>query len=84
MKWLPRAGFGRDIDHLSLDGLKISYDPRIRYSTIRLVVTPSLAQRLPVPGGFDNHGGGIFTLVADSLMDSRYLACVKYEGNAGE
>ncbi|KAF9031534.1 hypothetical protein BDZ89DRAFT_621350 [Hymenopellis radicata] len=84
IKWLPRAGFGstRHAEQLSLDVLKVSFDPKIRYSTIRCVVTSSLAQRLPVPGGFDNHDGGIFTLVADTLMDSRYLACVKYEGNS--
>ncbi|KAF9021118.1 hypothetical protein BDZ89DRAFT_1138208 [Hymenopellis radicata] len=76
LKWLQRAGFGA-----SLDSLTVSFDAKMHYSSCRMVVSPSLAKRLPVPGGFDNLGGSVIQLFPDMRKDGTYFGCLKDVGN---
>ena len=70
LKWLRRAGFGAvnpSADHETvhpLQQLRSSYDPRLGYSTFHFTITPALAERLPLPGGFYSCNA-IFCLIPD-------------------
>ncbi|KAF8996684.1 hypothetical protein BDZ89DRAFT_1171481 [Hymenopellis radicata] len=78
-KHLQRAGFA---DKMSLERLKVTFDPKMAYSTIRFVVTTSLAKRLPIPGGFDNLGGCLLVLHSDLTKDPNFFSCIKQEANS--
>ena len=58
-KLLKSAGYGfaetNPRGKLSLDDICLSYDPKVHYSTLELTIPPALAERLPIPGGIDNH-----------------------------
>ena len=57
--WLEKAGYGRlgprdrMLSALPLHELKISYDPKVRYSTMEFPVPPELYKRMDIP----NDGG---------------------------
>ncbi|KAF9021116.1 hypothetical protein BDZ89DRAFT_1019753 [Hymenopellis radicata] len=76
IKWLHRAD--GDQGKMSLDRLKVSFDPKMHYSTMRLTVTPSLAARLP-PGY--NPAGAVFLLVPNEPGDNKHFICFKTEAN---
>ena len=56
---LKNAGYGFAETYpkgkLSLEDIRISYDPKMYYSTLELTIPPALAKRLPIPGGIDSH-----------------------------
>lgn len=56
---LKNAGFGFAEKYprgkLSLDDIRLSYDPKMYYSTFELTIPPALAKSLPIPGGIDSH-----------------------------
>ena len=56
---LKNAGYGFAETYpkgkLSLEDIRLSYDPKMYYSTIELTIPPALAKRLPIPGGIDSH-----------------------------
>jgi hypothetical protein len=56
---LKNAGYGFAKTYpkgkLSLENIRLSYDPKMHYSTIELSIPPALAKRLPIPGGIDSH-----------------------------
>ncbi len=53
------------------------------YSTLCFAVSPGLAGRLPIPGGFESLGGAIIAVLCDLTKDTKTFACVKQEGNIG-
>lgn len=56
---LKNAGYGFAETYpkgkISLEDIRLSYDPKMYYSTLELTIPPALAKRLPIPGGFDSH-----------------------------
>jgi len=84
LKWLRRAGFGTtntNVDGVSLlKKLKLAYDPRIRYSTFQYTITPELAKRLPIPGGYDDTGA-LYACVPDGRVEPKSLYMVRFEGD---
>jgi hypothetical protein len=83
LKWLRRAGFGKANDGNGvhpLQRLKITYDPQIRYSTFQFTITPAVAGRLPIPGGYYN-SMGIYACVPDGRVDRKAIATTTYEGD---
>ncbi|KAF9031538.1 hypothetical protein BDZ89DRAFT_1063935 [Hymenopellis radicata] len=84
IKWIQRAGFGstHHPEGLSLARITDTFDGQMHYSTIRCVVSTSLAERLPIPGGFQNVGGCILSLTPDMHVQTRYFASMKLEGNS--
>lgn len=56
---LKNAGYGFADRYpkgkLSLEDIRISYDPKMYYSTMEVTIPPALAKRLPIPGGIDSH-----------------------------
>ncbi len=78
-KHLQRAGFA---DKMSLEQLRVTFDPKFAYSTVRFVITPSLAKRLPIPGGFDNLEGSLLVLLPDISKEPTFFSCVKQEANS--
>ncbi|KAF8891422.1 hypothetical protein CPB85DRAFT_1441025 [Mucidula mucida] len=78
IKILHRAGF---TDKESLSQLKVTFDPKMAYSTLCFAVSPGLAARLPIPGGFESLGGAIIAVLCDLTKDTKTFACVKQEGN---
>ncbi|KAK0466735.1 uncharacterized protein EV420DRAFT_1635777 [Desarmillaria tabescens] len=85
MKWLRREGYGQAETHpsrkLPLDELKITYDQKIVYSTLKLHVPPELGKRLPgLPASFDKCGL-IYVCLADPVLDCRGISLQRIEGN---
>ncbi|KAF8811474.1 hypothetical protein BYT27DRAFT_7208525 [Phlegmacium glaucopus] len=87
MKWLERAGYGYKIFYpkgtYPLDQLKITFDHRVHYSTLRYRVPVSMNSKLPVPGGFGNCGM-IYTCFGDCPSDGRVAALLRVDGNIVE
>ncbi|EGN96339.1 hypothetical protein SERLA73DRAFT_170728 [Serpula lacrymans var. lacrymans S7.3] len=83
VKMLKRAGYGyTDVypeGKVSLDDLRVQYDPKITYCTLELNVSPDLAKRLPIPGGFANHPG-IIAAISDARMDSKTMYSLGIDG----
>jgi hypothetical protein len=87
LKWLRRAGFGAvnpSADHDSetvhpLQQLRSSYDPKLGYSTFHFTVTPSLAERLSIPGGFYNCDA-IYCVVPDG-REKNAMYVMRFEGD---
>lgn len=88
IKWLRRAGFDSAISDdsfaLELDRLKLTFDPKMHYSTCRIDVSPSLAEKLPIPGGYANANGPLLQLFPDMSKDGSYFGCIKMEANSCE
>ncbi|KAF8806732.1 hypothetical protein BYT27DRAFT_7190377 [Phlegmacium glaucopus] len=84
MKWLERAGYGYQIFYpqgtYPLDQLRITFDHRMHYSTLRYRVPVSMNNKLPVPGGFGNCGI-IYTCNADYPSDGRAVGMARGDGN---
>ena len=88
LKWLRRANFGTAIPRSRSDGhdvhplqqLKTVYDPKIRYSTFQYTITPELAKRLPIPGGYYDQGA-IYNCIPDGRVESRSIYTLKDEGD---
>lgn len=77
LKWLRRAT-GQDVaSH------KVSYDPKMYYTSTYFTVPPDLAARLPIPGGWDNlPGGHIHVMSPDPSQGCHnHLAVAKVEHN---
>ncbi|KIY70453.1 hypothetical protein CYLTODRAFT_442013 [Cylindrobasidium torrendii FP15055 ss-10] len=74
LSWLPHAGF---LEPVKMD----TYDAKMRYTTFTFHVTPELAARLPVPGGFYREGGGFVTNHPDSRVDNKYIGILRNEGD---
>ena len=85
LKWLRRAGFGTvnpSADHDTvnpLQQLRSSYDPKLAYSTFHFTITPALADRLPVPGGFDSCNV-IYCLVPNGRALGNGIVVLRCEG----
>ena len=71
-----------DVVH-PLQQLKISYHPQIRYSTFQYTITPALAERLPIPGGYYNNDA-IFTCIPDGRVEPKSIYMLKNEANTGK
>ncbi|PBK68974.1 hypothetical protein ARMSODRAFT_1038412 [Armillaria solidipes] len=85
MKWLRREGYGQSDTYpsgkLPLNELKIAYDQKIVYSTVKLHVPPELGNRLPgLPAPFDECGL-IYACIADPVLDCRGITLQRIEGN---
>ncbi|KAK0188416.1 hypothetical protein F5146DRAFT_1055146 [Armillaria mellea] len=77
LKWLRREGYGfadsYKKDQLPLDDLKITYDQKLKYTTLQFRVAPEVARRLPgLPAPFDECGF-IYCLVTDPAKETRCL-----------
>ncbi|KAF8806733.1 hypothetical protein BYT27DRAFT_7256738 [Phlegmacium glaucopus] len=87
IKWLKRAGYGYTMVYpkgtYPLDQLRITFDHRMHYSTLRYKVPVSMNNELPVPGGFEN-GGFIYTCYTDYPSDGRVIAILRVDGNIVE
>ncbi|EGN97883.1 hypothetical protein SERLA73DRAFT_169006 [Serpula lacrymans var. lacrymans S7.3] len=83
IKMLKHAGYGSADPYpkgkLPLDDIKISYDPKMFYSTLELTVPPKLAKRLPIPGGIDNHPG-IAMCISNAQKDCKMLYIIGADG----
>lgn len=86
IKWLRRAGFDSAVsdDSFALDRLKVTFDPKMHYSTFRIDVSPSLAEKLPIPGGYTNANGSLLMLFPDITKDGNYFGCFKMEADTCE
>jgi hypothetical protein len=87
LKWLRRAGFGTITNYKSGDNhvhplqqLDISYEAHIRYSTFQFTITPALAKRLPIPGGYYD-SKTIYFCVPDGRVDRKGLGVTRCEGD---
>ncbi|KAF8232122.1 hypothetical protein L208DRAFT_1436786 [Tricholoma matsutake] len=84
LKWLQNAGFRMaklhsDIDEVQpLQRLKITYNPKVRYTTFQFTITPALAERLPIPGGYHN-SRAIYTCISGGRVDSKILGIMRFE-----
>ncbi|KAK0501788.1 hypothetical protein EDD18DRAFT_1347857 [Armillaria luteobubalina] len=85
LKWLQREGCGYAHTYSKiqrpLDGLKIAYDQKLRYSTLQFSVPPELGRRLaglPVP--YDECGV-IYCLIADPERENRGVYSQRIDGD---
>ncbi|KAF8806731.1 hypothetical protein BYT27DRAFT_6607012 [Phlegmacium glaucopus] len=87
MKWLERAGYGYTTFYpkgtYPLDQLKITFDHRMHYSTLRYRIPVSMNNTLHVPGGFGN-SGVIYGCHTDYPSDGRALGLIRVDGNIVE
>ncbi|KAK0202371.1 hypothetical protein DFS33DRAFT_1275483 [Desarmillaria ectypa] len=88
MKWLRREGYGQSETYpsgkLPLDELKIAYDQKIVYSTLKLHVPPELGKRLPGLSASFEKCGLIYACIADPMLDCRGISLQRIEGNFDE
>jgi hypothetical protein len=87
LKWLRRAGFGTTANYKSNDDnihplqqLNIGYDAHIRYSTFQFTITPALAKRLPIPGGYYD-SNLIFTRAPNGKVDRTSIGISRSEAD---
>ncbi|KAK0466726.1 uncharacterized protein EV420DRAFT_644063 [Desarmillaria tabescens] len=85
LKWLQREGYGfADTyakNQLPLDGLKIAYDQKLRYSTLQFRVPPELGRKLPgLPVPYDECGV-IYCLLADPEKENRGVYSQRIDGD---
>ncbi|KAJ6530365.1 hypothetical protein DFH09DRAFT_934243 [Mycena vulgaris] len=85
LKWLKRNGYGYSAicpnGKLPLDQLKISFDQKLRYSSIMFRITPEFHDRLPIPADAKNTGP-IYTFLEDGVEQGRVLfALTRPDGN---
>ncbi|KAK0188408.1 hypothetical protein F5146DRAFT_1055127 [Armillaria mellea] len=85
LKWLQREGYGFSDTYSKiqrpLDGLKIAYDQKLRYSTLQFCVPPELGRRLPgLPVPYDECGV-IYCLIADPEKENRGVYSQRIDGD---
>ncbi|KAL1746893.1 hypothetical protein HDZ31DRAFT_33158 [Schizophyllum fasciatum] len=86
LKWLPAAGFGQvdpSVKHrknapLSLEELKIAFDPKTRYATMEFPLPPDLLKRSPVP---DDGRNTIYCCLSHPTKNKESLYVLKRDGN---
>jgi hypothetical protein len=79
----PHADAIAEDENLSLhplQRLKIQYDPRLWYSTFHYTITPALAERLSIPGGY-HHRRAIYNFLPDARVELRSLYMMRNEGD---
>jgi hypothetical protein len=57
---------------------KVTYDPKMYYTTVEYRVDPQVMAKVPIPGGWEN-ARAIYNYLPDSRMDRRTLLCMKRE-----
>ncbi|KAJ7165799.1 hypothetical protein C8R46DRAFT_1096209 [Mycena filopes] len=85
LKWLERSQYGYSSTYpngkLPLDQLKISFDQKLRYSSIMFRITPEFHDRLPLPAEM-KHTGPIYTFLDEEVEKGRTLfALTRPDGN---
>ncbi|KAJ7463170.1 hypothetical protein FB451DRAFT_1139544 [Mycena latifolia] len=85
IKWLGRHGYGiSDIypaGKLPLDQLKISFDQKLRYSSIMFRINQAWLDRMPLPPDIKNTGP-MYTFLEDGVEQGRVLfALTRPDGN---
>ncbi|KAJ7195833.1 hypothetical protein GGX14DRAFT_376714 [Mycena pura] len=85
VKWLGRHGYGTSENliagKLPLDQLKISFDQKLRYSSMMFRVSQSWLDRLPLPPDIQNTGP-MYTYLEDGVAQGRVLfALTRPDGN---
>lgn len=85
LKWLQREGYGFADTYSKiqrpLDGLKIAYDQKLRYSTLQFCVPPELGRKLPgLPVPYDECGV-IYCLIADPEKENRGVYSQRIDGD---
>ncbi|KAF8219398.1 hypothetical protein L208DRAFT_1418297, partial [Tricholoma matsutake] len=84
LKWLQNSGFGMTNVHSKSDDVqplqrfKITYNPNIRYVTFQFTITPALAERLPIPGGYHN-SRAIYTCISGGKVDPKIIGIMRTE-----
>lgn len=73
VKWLKTAGFATDLT-------RISYKPKVQYSTMDFCITPELGAKLPIPGGRRQVS---LHLVPDFKIDNKVMVMVRRENSTG-
>jgi hypothetical protein len=63
-----------------LEKARIKYDIQSAARTFEFHVTPSMAARMPIPGGYAN-AGWLLTYLPQAGLDNRCAVMTKYEGN---
>ena len=56
-----------------------TYDPQIRYSTFQFTISPELAERLPIPGGYHDIRA-VYSTIPDGRIEHVYA--LRYKGDA--
>jgi hypothetical protein len=90
-KWLSRLGDkAREADpkrypsiprgKVPIEKTRVKYDIRSNSRTFEFHVTPSMAERMPIPGGYAK-AGWLLTFFPQSGLDNRCIVMSKYEGN---
>jgi hypothetical protein len=79
---LKSAGYGFAETYpkgkLSLEDIRLSYDPKMYYCTMELTIPPALAKRLPIPGGIDSHPA--IALFSGNKNERRILYLIGIDG----
>lgn len=80
LAWLDKAGYGkpdsRDTKALPLNELRVTYDPKIRYSTLEFPVSDDLLKRINLPDGMSIHTG-----LTHPWKNNESVYALKTEGN---
>ncbi|KAJ7093461.1 hypothetical protein B0H15DRAFT_882625 [Mycena belliarum] len=85
LKWLDRHGYGASgtlpAGKLPLSALKISFDQKLRYSSMMFRVNQAWLDRMPLPADIPNTGP-IYTFLEDGVEQGRVLfALTRPDGN---
>ncbi|KAJ6560732.1 hypothetical protein B0H10DRAFT_2118816 [Mycena sp. CBHHK59/15] len=85
MKWLERNGYGYSATYpagkLPLDKLKLSFDQKLRYSSMLFRITPAFHDRLPLPAHLKDTKP-IYTFLEDDIDKGRRLfVLMRPDGN---
>jgi len=81
LKWLKRAGYGKAPNGgLPLDELKISYSPKVYYSTLRVRLTAEQIARLPSTDGLTGSPSFFATLPDHHIGEFRDLYTMRTDG----
>lgn len=68
---------------VSLEKARIKYDIQSTARTFEFHITPSLAARMPIPGGYGD-AGWLLTYLPQAGIDNRCVVMTKYEGNRSQ
>jgi hypothetical protein len=58
----------------------MAYNPQLRYATFTFTITPELAERLPIPGGFYS-GGPVYNCIPDGRIERKSIYMIRNEEN---
>ncbi|KAJ7269901.1 hypothetical protein C8J57DRAFT_1323879 [Mycena rebaudengoi] len=76
MKWLGRHGYGYSDSYpagkLPLDQLNVSFDQKLRYSSMMFRINQSWLDRMPLPPDIKNDGP-MYTFIEDGVEQGRVL-----------